>query len=787
MLNFFRKHQRYFFIVITAAIVVSFSFFGTYSNMRQQGTAPDREIGLGVCGKSVTQHELAALCRMIESSVFDRMSLEKGEMPNFLNDGVVEKDFLSNGLGVMLAKSYFEELRGDLDQRVRKIHYFRPYVHPRAPQITAEGAWARFSPGMLERFRALKSKSDQASTETLALMCQLYIDQAMVPPNVLKQILGMQQSQMGVASDPILANSDLALFGFKSMEDWFGPHFVSLLAQFIMNAAQIAEERGYEVKTEEVRAELFQNIYQGYTQISRNAPPTPEEADRYFQVKMRALGLDETMLINTWKKVILFRRLFEDGGGSVLIDPLAFQQFDQFAKENMRIALYQLPTSLRFADFRSMLKFQVYLEAIAADSSRLRTDLRLPSQIASLEQVERKVPELIERSFDLEWSAVSKEELSRSISVKETWGWETSDAHWELIRKHFPEVAAFKADTAPLRLSVLKNIDEMLRVKIDQFARAKMVEEQPAKIHLALEQAPANTSTVGLKMKGAQLPFPGIKDSAELLDLLEKASLKGEAPNAASQRLIYYSNGSEHFYRIQVVRRDEAKKILTFAEASTDGTLDKLLDKKLEESYPDVRKKDARSFQLADGAWKPFKEVKDQISRRLFADLLKAIEDNHLVHFDSLPGKAGDLPLNFYSNARLAPFMREAQEFLKANPSDPAWVKLEDTDAGPLSQWLLEKSDQQMERCTQVAFSKDDMFTLSPQQWSPVKIGDRGALAFYFVEDKNTSKTPPADSVEQGHQILSYDAKRDMMLQILQRIHQKKAIDLTYAIAEERG
>ncbi len=787
MLNFFRKHQRYFFVVITAAIVVSFSFFGTYSNLRQQASSPDKEIGLGVCGKSVTQHELAALCRIIESSVFDRMSLEKGEMPNFLNDGVVEKDFLSNGLAVLLAKSYFEELRGDLDQRIKKIHYFRPYVHPRSPQISAEGAWARFSPKMLERFRALKAKSDQPSTETLALMCQLYNDQAMVPPNVLKQILGMQQNQMGVASDPILANSDLALFGFKSMEDWFGPRFVSLLAQFILNAAQIAEERGYEVKTEEVRAELFQNIYQGYTQISRDTPPTPEEADRYFQVKMRALGLDETMLINTWKKVILFRRLFEDGSGSVLIDPLAFQQFDQFAKENMRIALYQLPTSLRFADFRSMLKFQLYLEAVAADSSRLRTDLRLPSQIASLAQVERKVPELIERSFDLEWSAVSKEELSRLISVRETWGWEILDEHWDLLKENFSEIAAIKAETAQVRLSALKNMNEKLRVKIDQFARAKMVEEQPAKIHLALEQAPANTSTVGLKMKGAQLPFPGIKDPTELLQLLEKASIKGEAPNAASQRLAYYSNGGDHFYRIQVVRRDEAKKILTFAEASGDGTLDKLLDKKLEESYPDVRKKDARSFQLADGGWKPFKEVKDQIGRRLFADLLKVIEDNYLAQFDSLPGKAGDLPLNFYSNARLLPFMKEAEKALMANSSDPAWIKLEEADAGPSSQWLLEKSDQQIERCTQVAFSKDDMFTLTPQQWSPVKIGDRGALAFYFVEDKSTSKTLPADSVEQGHQILSYDAKKDMMLQILQRIHQKKAIDLAHVIAEERG
>ena len=142
--------------------------------------------------------------------------------------------------------------------------------------------------------------------------------------------------------------------------------------------------------------------------------------------------------------------------------------------------------------------------------------------------------------------------------------------------------------------------------------------------------------------------------------------------------------------------------------------------------------------------------------------------------------------MSFYSNARLVPFMREAESALKSNPSDPSWVKSEDNATDLTAQWLLEKSDPLMERCTKVAFSKEEMFTLNPQEWSSVKMGDRGALAFYFVEEKGSSHTPPAHSVEQGHQILSYDAKRDMMLQILQRIQQKKAIDLSHVLAEER-
>ncbi len=50
MLAFFRKYQRYFFLVITIVIVISFSFFGTYSTLmntsghnptsRRQGAFP---------------------------------------------------------------------------------------------------------------------------------------------------------------------------------------------------------------------------------------------------------------------------------------------------------------------------------------------------------------------------------------------------------------------------------------------------------------------------------------------------------------------------------------------------------------------------------------------------------------------------------------------------------------------------------------------------------------------------------------------------------------------------
>ena len=130
--------------------------------------------------------------------------------------------------------------------------------------------------------------------------------------------------------------------------------------------------------------------------------------------------------------------------------------------------------------------------------------------------------------------------------------------------------------------------------------------------------------------------------------------------------------------------------------------------------------------------------------------------------------------------------MKEARGALKANPADPAWLK-SDTEQGSLAaQWLLENKEKTLERCTQLPFSKDEMFTLKIGEWSSVKLGERGTLAFYAVQEKGTSTSAPVSNVEQGHQILSFDAKRDMMLQILAKIQQKKAIDVSSLIAEER-
>jgi GcvH upstream region-like protein len=756
MLQFLRKHQRIFFIFVTVAIVLSFTFFGTYSSLAGTGEVPDQVVVKGVDGSDLMQRDLNALCRFIGTSVLDRSGWQQGKMPNLLNDSVIEKDLIGNGMGMILARRYFEELKAEIEQRMPQIRRFRPYAHPHAPYLNAEVVWQRFNPALSQHLSLLREKSDQLTMETLAILFQLYLDQATLPPDMLKQILVYHQNQQGIPPDPVLQHADLSLFGFQSLEDWFGPRFVELSGQFIMNAALLADERGYRVSNEAIRADLFQNIYTGYKQISQEGAISVEDAEKYYQAELRNLGLDEASALNAWRQVMLFRSLFHDVGNAVFLDRLPFEQFGAFAKDSVQVDLYELPSAFQLPDIRSLLRLQVYLEAISNENMRNKTEL--PTSFLSLEQIEKRAPELVEQYFELEYAEVDREDLMRAISLKQTWDWEVEDAHWELIKKQFSSLAHLKAETLGERHSLLDKLEAKERLKVDQFAREKMIVERPEEIASALSLASTKYWSMGLRAKGGSFPLIGVKDQAALLDLLRQTPL-----------LNCYSPDGRHFYRIAVIKQHPEKTVLTFADALRDGTLDRMLDERLEVGYPDVRRRNPSLFQTKDGSWKSLIEVKDAVGRLVYADLLKTIENFYRKEMGELPGKSGELPGAFYAKHRLLSYVMAAKKDLIA--------QVEPQLSNPLAgQWQLVRTARTIQKSTSLPFPKERMFSLAISEWSPVEIGDLGALAFYQVLGKDQTSVLSVAELEQGQKAISLDAQRSFMIDFLNLIGEKKAI-----------
>ncbi len=479
---------------------------------------------------------------------------------------------------------------------------------------------------------------------------------------------------------------------------------------------------------------------------------------------------------------MLFRRLLSDVGGSVLIESLLYQHFQEYSKQYAKIELYEMPNALQFNDFQTMLKFQVYLESIAQNPQPLRTQLNLPRQISSVEQIEKRFPELVERECEVEYAEFKKSALCSEISIKETWEWEADASHWDLLRQQFSELSNGKASNREERLQALDALDSKRRVAIDAFARQQMIDAMPDKILAALEKTPMRKAKVSLRTQGGQFPFSGVNDRAALISLLKNAPLSEEGtplldPQDSGNPLYRFSGDTEHVYRIKVIHRDEEKRIMHFAECLADGTLDLLLTRRLEDAYPEARKKNSSYFQMDKGGWKPLKEVKDQVARYCFSDLLRAIEESYKAFNGTLPGNAGELPLVFYSNYRLFSHMEETKRCLQGGAAVENRSPLTD-------QWQLKKTERQIARSDTLSFPKEEMFALPSDQWSAIQLGAGGALAFYKVIEQAAGNEMPSDQIKQGHEILSLDARKQLMQELIALIDQKKAIDLKHDLIQ---
>lgn len=762
MMIFLRKHQRIFFIFITFIIVISFCFFGTFSAMMSDDKIPDKIVAKAVDGSNIMQRQLEAMSRLLSSGHENRGAFEQGKMINLLNDGVIYKDFLMTGMGIMLAERHFDELKPDLEIRFNKAKHYRPYSHPQAPFISAEMIWQYVAPQMSKHLVQLKQKCDALNPEAFALFCSLYVDQASFPPEMLRKFLSMQLGKCNWAQkDPELEQGNLALFGYLTAEDWFGPKFLEIVSQFIINASILAEQKGYKVSYDEARADMLQNTFIGMQGLVPADQQSYQGAAEICRSQIRNMGLEELTAVNTWRSVMLFRRFFNDVGNAAFLDTVSYQQFAAYAKETVSVDLYQLPEELCFRDFRSFLKLQIYVDAVSKNRG---SPLSLTKSFLSADELEKKYPQLVQRRFFVEFSEASQEEIAQKISLKETWAWELEERNWSELARAFPALASANAQTRDARYAAIEKVEKTKRLEIDRFARHKIVGSHPEWIDEALTAAVPQKRWVSVRLKGGDLPFVGVFERAELIQQLDKGTA-----------LDRFTEDKEHFYRIKVLNSSPVKEVLTFAESARDDTLNELLDQKLEKGYTDVRGKDPEIFKKEDGTWKSFREVKDQIGSRVYADLLKAISED----FEQATGKKVNDSLDFYVSHRFHRYMRDAKKQLEASPENPSLVRStspaseEATARAPLEmQWLLVKNPTEIKRSSREAVDKEDLFKLSPGTWSSVA-ANQGTLSFSRILERPIKDADIQEEVAQGHQRLSIDAKRCLMQKVLTQLDNK--------------
>lgn len=745
MLGFLRRHQKYFWIMITVVIVVSFSFFGTYSTM-QERTVVDPVAFTTINGTAVHQSELEEMVKFLATDNEDKQWMGGAWGPNFLNDGVIKNDFIETGLAQVLATTYLNDLKADLDARFQKEKRYQPYENSQAKFISVANSWKYFAPNMEKNLQQLQAIEDAATLDAFQIRLNLFQGQRKFPPYALRQSLRYQEQQFKwVSPDPALQRLDLSLFGYHTVEDWFGPRFVRLVTSFIINSSIIADERGYSVSKEEAYADLVKNAEISFQELKNSPYLGVATSSEYFQEQLRRMGMDLGRAIMIWQKVLQFRRLFNEQGNAVFLDPHSINQLNEYAQETVEGELYGLPDALRIADFKSLQKFETYLNAVAKASPNA---LELPQTFLSPEEVSKQFPELVQKRYYVEMASVDKKSLQGKVGVKDTWNWEAEDANWDKLKKEFPDIGVKKATTREERFAALDSLDNKTRARVDTFAREAIVESHPEWIQEALENAAMKKKEIGIKLKGGNADLPGLKDPKDLLALLDAwPSTKG--------KLAVYTPDKNNFYKIQVIEKSPGLEVLTFSEATNDGTMDGLLNSQPKKDYAKL----LESIRLDYAAANP--------------------EDK----------KAGKMVEDYASTLRFYSYVRDVKNKILKKPESESLYIL---GAGPAEtseglkkrggladQWKLEKRKYAADRTTDNAyFDINEVLSIPQNSLSKVYGRPNGEVVFFKMLQlgKNLHKEDLFQNVYQVQKLLGIEAEGVLMKNLLVEFQKKNAM-----------
>jgi hypothetical protein len=624
-------------------------------------------------------------------------------------------------------------------------------MHPEAPVLSARSVWDRFLPGMTKEIDALQAM-EAASPAAFTHFFRLYQQQSYCPAEFLRRVLSYQQQQSPwLKPDPRLQYDDLSLFGFHSLADWFGRDFVDLSAEFILNAAKRAEQKGYRVSLEEAKGDLIRNFNASMQKLAemKNRP------DLSFRHHLRMLGFDEKSAAEAWRSVLLFRRYFHGVGEATFVDRLPYRDFASYALETAVVQHYQWPPALRLKSFQDLVELQVYLKAVSSQ----KDPLALPTSFLSVDEVEKKFPELVQTAYRAKVSEAFKEEIGLRASVKEVWDWQLDEKNWEEMRKAHSFLK--KGEHRDERFRILESLGSSERKNLDRFARVRLVEQNPAWIEEKLLSSGGEERSISVSKDWVSLPHV---DRAEEIGSLLRSAAAGE--ETAKSSLAQYKSDESLYYRIENVEKVSDRRILAFEEAKREGILERVAERFLESEYPKIRARAPSRFQIKEGEWKPFASVKDEVASLVFSETLEAIGGGRESYYRRLEKPA-----------------KEAAAALEKNPDETRWLQ---GSGDPLiEQFKLVKRQAEIQRTSKEKWMKEQAFVMVPKQWSPVHVPPDGDVSFFYFETKKPHSEPILEQMTIGKETISADAQRYVAERLIESAKKKHSIVIPLQMEKE--
>ncbi|MBI5346271.1 MAG: hypothetical protein HZB76_03935 [Chlamydiae bacterium] len=710
MLTFLRKYQKIFFVIVAVVIVISFSFFGTQGVVQSiDKKVKDKVIGKTMTGENIKLSEVDKMSYFLSTDNSEYSS--QGRMaPNLFNDGVIKKDFIETGIAKVLVEHYYPILQKDLEERFNKVKNYNSFVHVSLLEISAKNVWEKFCPQINQKLEDIK-KMETVSLPFMLSLMDLYMSEKKFPESFLRKILIYQERQYkNVAPDQRLFES-MALFGFNNAQDWFGKNFLDVFSEYIINVANFAESKGYKITNEEVAIDLFKHLNEGLKkqQIASGDTAT------LFKRQLQVLGLDEISVVEIWKKVMLFRKYFNDVASSVVVDKKGTQDFYKFASLNAQIKLYELPEHLRLKKFHDVMLLQTYLEATTNEKI-----LSSSINCKNIEEVLDTYPELVEQKYTLGVKEVDIETASLNISLKKMWDWQVEEENYKLLKQKFSKLIS--ANTKDERFKAFEKLNSMDRNEIDKYSRIQMAYANPSIIDTALVQNLTKELTLSFRKKNSQVHLD-LKDKQKFAELVQNSD----------SILRKYTEDNDRFFSVQVLKNEDNKSIISFNEAKADGTLQKILDQRLKAKQAELNIAEFNENELGLAL---FPKLKDFNSNKE----VDSIVQNYLLAFVK----------------NLNAQMQKDALFLQTLPSE----------------WQLVVKDIEVPRSSKNLFN--EAFKMQKDSFSDVKV-ENGEISFFYLKEFS-EKESSLEKMQEVKNSLDKETKLMLGKRMLQMIKLENSI-----------
>lgn len=524
MLTFFYKHQKK--IVGFLALGVICSGMGDVFIRSPRTFGQNKKYKKRACkilsSRKLSEQEWRVLKRFFSHEAYPFSGNPR--QWNFLNEGILTEKFLTKKLGEEL----FLKIYGGNSSLFDKERGYSAYRRFDAPFISSEEVWKSSAPHLYSAYTDLQQVCYPVSPEGYAARVRLFLEEKKFPHYVLRQMLEYRRRMFNLPEDVSLSrNVDLRLFGYKSVQDWFGAPYIDSAVEALLRFAEGQRKNIPYPSFEEAKNDFYDKAKRAFARIQQQGLE-PLSFDAFVMSYFHFMEMEEREFLNLYREILLCKRAFLALEGSIAFDFCPLQDFFSKGRDSIAMERISLHDDFCFKNKAALEVFETYVRLAYAP---LQHELDLPRVALSKDVVKAREPSLIGRRFSLSYRKQTLQEMETQVSMAEVHQWMQQTENFETLQLEFPELEtkASAKDLQGMKPAVLNSVYA--------YIRREVLRGSPSRIAESI----AKSSEVSCELvlsPGEEPALPGIQNGQELGKLL---LANGELSCYSQDQLTYYS------------------------------------------------------------------------------------------------------------------------------------------------------------------------------------------------------------------------------------------------------